>query len=304
MDASGSAIAIGRDRPHSPWVSPTHPPRRLFIVLALVVFPLVLDGCSGFMQTIGARWVTRKLASEFDLDDSQKKATRAAVDRLLDAAPGVLGPPMQEIVASLDRAIAQGLTEETLLALEAQFNPLADEVALRVIDEAAPLLATLRDPQIDHAERRIRERFNEAREDLDEPGEERLEQRQDQYIEAIEKWTGNLSKIQEADLRAQVTKYPDETAMRLDADERRLEGIGETIRAHEGAPAIRDAMWKAWQNRGDWGPEARPAEVRRADNRRALLYIDSLLDRRQRENAREHLRSLHRRLNRFLAVDD
>ena len=273
------------------------------LLLALVAIPLLVQGCAGLVQTIGARWVTRKLSNEFDLDDRQQEATRAAVDRLLLAAPAVLGPPLETLVALTDRALFDGLTEENLVDLEARINVLADDVAVRVIDEAAPLLATLRDEQIDHAERRIRKRFEERREEIEQPADERLEQRQDQFIEAIEKWTGNLSKAQERDLRDHVNEYPDETLMRLAEDERRLEGIGETMRAHPGVEPIRDAMWQAWNDRGNWGPQARPTEVRRAQNRQALMYIDAMLDREQRENAREHLQSLHRRVVRFLGLD-
>lgn len=274
------------------------------MLLSAFLLPVVVVGCTGIFQNIGARWVTRKIAAEFDLDDQQKEEARGAVDRLIAAAPAVLGAPVDDLVASVDRAIVVGLNEDNVRALEVKIDELVDVVAARVIDEVAPLLPLLRDDQIEFAENRANERFAEKRKELDKPTDEREQERLDEFVEAVEKWSGSLSDAQEDYLRDYVSKIPDETEQRIASDEQRLTQIADTLRAHPGAEAIRDALWEAWENREDWGPEARPAEVRRAQNRQTLIYIDQLMDERQEQNARDYLQKLYRRAERFLGETD
>ena len=147
-------------------------------ILVLTVFLLAAIGCTGLLQNIGARWVTRQIAAEFNLDEAQTAATRASVDRIIAAAPAALSSRVDMLVATIDAAIAKGLTEKKLLGMERQVDALLDIAAGAIIDEAAPILATLRDDQIDFVEVRIQKRLDEAKEKLSEPKEERMEQRQ------------------------------------------------------------------------------------------------------------------------------
>jgi hypothetical protein len=95
----------------------------------------VAVGCTGLLQNIGARWVTRQIAAEFNLDEAQTAATRAAVDRTIAAAPAALSSKVDMLVATVDAAIAKGLTEKKLLGMERQVDALLDIVAGGIIDE-------------------------------------------------------------------------------------------------------------------------------------------------------------------------
>ena len=271
-------------------------------IVALSVVLLVAVGCTGLLQNIGARWVTRQIAVEFNLDEAQTAATRAAVDRTIAAAPAALSSKVDMLVATVDAAIAKGLTEKKLLGMERQVDALLDIVAAGIIDEAAPIMATLRDDQIDFVEARIQKRLDEVREELAEPKEERLEKRQDEFVEAVEDWAGSLTDGQELSLRKFVAGLPDEGAARLAADERRVESMRAVFRKHPGEQAIRDAIWKEWKNREDWGPNARPPEARRAEGRQALMFVYGLLDAEQRDHASEHLHELHAKVKAFLGA--
>jgi hypothetical protein len=268
----------------------------LVILLSLIV------GCTGLLQNIGARIVTRRFAAEFDLDDTQTEATRASVDRLIAKAPSVIGPRFDFIVASVDRAIAKGLTERDLIGVWRQVDQLLDEVAGHIIDEASPILATLRDEQIDHAHVRFEKRFDEVREKLAEPADERLEKRQDAFAAAIEEWTGDLSPDQEKALRAYVTRFPDDGALQLAADEAKIAEIEKVLRRHRGASPVRDVLWKSWKERGDWGPQARTLAERRAQSRKTLLYVYGLINAKQKDHVSKHLHDLHEKVNRFLGI--
>ena len=270
------------------------------VLLALSIALLVALGCSGLFQNIGARWVTRQIAEEFNFDEAQTEATHAAVQRVMAAAPGALDSKVTMLVASVDAAIAKGLTEEKLRRLERQVDSLLDVVAGGIIDEAAPILATLRDEQIDFVEARIEKRLEEARERLAKPKEERLEKRQEAFIDDVEDWVGDLSDAQDRAIREFVARLPDESQARLAADERRVETMSTLMRKHPDAAAVRDALWQEWKNREDWGAGARPPEARRAEGREALLFIYGLLDAEQKDHASEHLHELHEKVKTFL----
>ncbi len=259
-------------------------------------------GCTGLLQHLGAPWVTRHIAAEFDLDAAQTVATRASVDRIMAAAPEALSTRIDMLVATVDTAIAKGLTEEKLIGMERQVDALLDIVAGGIIDEAAPILATLRDEQINFVEARIETRLDEARERLAEPKNERLEKRQDAFMEAVEDWSDSLTDGQENALRRFVAGLPDEAAARLATDERRLERMGVLFRKHPGAQAIRDGLWNEWKTREDWGPQARPPEARRAEGRQALLFVYGLLDAQQKDHASQHLHELHDKAKAFLGT--
>jgi ElaB/YqjD/DUF883 family membrane-anchored ribosome-binding protein len=274
-----------------------HSVRPAIIALALALLAIV--GCTGLLQNLGARWVTRQIAVEFNLDEVQSTETRGAVDRLMAAAPEALAAKVEMLVATVDTAIAKGLTEKKLLGMERQVDALLDIVAGAIIDEASPILATLRDDQIDFVEARINKRLEEVREQLEEPAAERLGKRQDEFVDAVEDWVGDLSGAQEDALRKFVAGLPDEAHARLAADDQRLARIGQVFRKHPGTQAIRDALWNEWKNREDWGPTARPPQTRRAEGRQALLFVYGLLDAEQRDHASKHLHELHDKLKAF-----
>jgi hypothetical protein len=273
--------------------------RRILVVLGFSVLVLA-SGCTGVLQNLGARWVTNKISGAFDLDDAQEKATRAAVDRALVEAPDLLGPRIDLLVATVDRALAKGMTEQKMLVLERQVDILMDKAVAWIIDEASPILATLRDDQIDHARRELDEGLEETRDELNAPKDERLASRQDKFVEAIEKWSGRLSDAQEKAIRDYVLEMPDEAPDRLRADEQRLAQIADAMHAHPGAPAIRDMLWDAWKKREDWGPGTRSAEARRADGRKTLLFVFDLLDAKQKDHMSEKLHEMHGTIKKLL----
>jgi hypothetical protein len=271
-------------------------------VVALSMFLMLGVGCSGLLQNLGAKWVTRQIAAEFNLDEAQTAATRASVDRLIAAAPGALGSKVEMLVATVDTAIAKGLTEKKLFGMERQVDGILDVAAGAIIDEASPILATLRDDQVDFVEVRIRKRLDEAREELAEPLEDRVEKRQDQFVDAVEDWSGSLSDDQEGSLRSYVASLPDEGAARLSTDERRVARIKALFQTRPSARAVRSALWKEWKNREDWGPDARTPAARRAEGRRALLFVYGLFDGKQRDHASEHLHELHQKVKSFFGA--
>jgi len=277
------------------------PERWLFLLL--LAWLTLATGCSGLLQNLGARWATNKISAVFDLDEGQEAATRATVDRAIASAPEVLGPRIDLLVATVDRALSKGLNEQNMLIIERQVDILMDKAVRWVVDEAAPILATLRDEQIDHAERELDERLEETRDELNSPADERLQSRQEKFVDAIEKWSGRLSDQQEQAIRAYVLAMPDEAPDRLEADERRLAEIADGLRKHPGELAIRDLLWTAWAQREDWGPGTRSAQERRADGRATMLFVYNLLDAKQRDHMSERLHEMHRTVKSVMGME-
>lgn len=273
-------------------------------VLVLVCGGLTLAacGCTGLVQNLGARWATHKISDVFDLDEAQREATRAAVERTMASAPEVLEPRLDLLVATVDRAVCKGLDERAMMVIERQIDVMLDEVAAWIIDESAPILATLSDEQITHAQQVLDERLQETREELNAPADERLSNRQDKFIDAIEQWVGRLSPEQEQAIRAHVAAMPDEAADRLRADERRLASLSLSLRAHPGAPAVRELLWNAWKSREDWGPGTRSPQARRADGRNTLFFVYGLLDQKQKDHLSAHLHEMHQKVKRFVGI--
>ncbi|MGD8825326.1 MAG: DUF6279 family lipoprotein [Myxococcales bacterium] len=259
-------------------------------------------GCTGALQNLGARWATHKIGDVFDLDDAQREATRAAVERTMASAPEVLGPRLDLLVATVDRSLCKGLDEPTMMVIERQIDLMLDKTAAWIIDEAAPILATLSDDQITHGQQALDERLQETRDELDAPPAERLAERQDKFIDAIEEWAGRLTAQQEESIRAHVAAMPDEAADRLRADERRLASLSDSLRAHPGKAAVRELLWSAWKSREDWGPGTRSAEVRRADGRKTLFFVYGLLDPEQKDHLSARLHEMHEKVNRVLGI--
>lgn len=277
--------------------------RRVF-VLIFFVWASFAVGCSGVLQNIGARWVTRQIGEELDLDEAQREATRAAVHRVLASASDVLGPRLELLIATVDRAIIKGFDEKNMLIIEKQIDILLDKGVGWIIDEVAPILATLRDDQIDHGERSLNERLDETREELSKPADERSQDRQDKFVDAIEEWSGSLSDAQEQALRTYVAALRDEAADRLAADEKRLAEIADTLREHPGPAAVRQALWDAWKNHEDWGPNTRSPEERKADGRETLFYVYRLLNAKQKDHMSEHLHDMYAQVKTFLEAAD
>ncbi len=266
--------------------------RRAVWVSLLGVVALAI-GCTGALQNLGAKWATNKISAVFDFDDPQREATRVAVDRTIAAAPGLLGPRLDLLVATVDRTLAKGMDEQRMLVIERQVDILMDKAVAWIVDEAAPILATLSDEQIDHAERELDERLQDTRDELNAPPLERIESRQEKFVDAIAKWTGRLSDAQENAIRAYVASMPDEAADRLRADEQRLAHIADELRKHPDAPAVRDLLWNAWEQREDWGAGTRSPEARRADGRKTLRFVYELLDAEQIDHMSERLHEMH-----------
>jgi hypothetical protein len=275
-----------------------------WLLLLLLAWLTLATGCSGLLQNLGARWATNKISAVFDLDEGQEAATRATVDRAIASAPEVLGPRIDLLVATVDRALSKGLNEQNMLIIERQVDILMDKAVRWIVDEAAPILATLRDEQIDHVERELDERLEETRDELNSPEDERLQSRQEKFVDAIEKWAGRLSDQQEQAIRAYVVAMPDEAPDRLEADERRLADIADGLRKHPGEPAIRDLLWTAWAQREDWGPGTRSAQERRADGRATMLFVYNLLDAEQRDHMSERLHEMHRTVKSLMGMEE
>jgi hypothetical protein len=277
------------------------PARAAAIVVAVV---LLCVGCGGLARTLGPRYIASQIADELALDATQTARTREAIERLLKDAPKVLKAPVGRLFDAVDRAIALGFDERRLDAMKAQGDALADTIAQRVIAEAAPILASMRPAQIDQARERFDERLAERRAPLEAPPPERRSDRVREALKWVEKWTGELSAAQSASLKRHVTMQPDDLPARLDAEVRRADEMERLMRAGTSSTAMRDALWRIWKTRSDWGPGARSEAERRADARKTVYLLDGMVTPAQRKHARAHLAEMRAEFEAFLEPRD
>ncbi len=257
-------------------------------------------GCTGMLRRVAVRRVTGELDDAFSLDAAQREQARASLNLLVDEVPGLILPELSELIAELDETLDLGATEERLLSLERGWERLIDRVAGRVIGELAQLLATLSDAQIDHGAAYAREKLAEARQEQRGPAAERLEERGEKFVEAVESWSGPLSVRQAQALRAHMALQPDESAAKFRADDRRLDMIERALHAHPGAPALRAVLFSLWQGRDDLSPDGPSTIERRARGRETLLFVDAMMTSAQRAHARAHLADEYARARRLL----
>lgn len=275
------------------------PPRPGLILSLLLV---MAAGCTGFLQNLGARWVTRQIATEFNMDEAQTAATRASVDRLIEAAPGALASKVDMLVATVDTAIAKGLTEKKLLGMERQVDDILDIVAKAIIDEASPSWPRSGTTKSISSRHASTSGWMKPEKRSKSPRKSVSRSVRTNFVDAVEDWAGSLTDGQEAALRKYVAGLPDESAARLGADERRVERVAAISRTHPSSEVIRETLWKEWKNREDWGPEARPPAARRAEGRQALLFVYGMLDAKQKDHASKHLHELHDKITSFFGT--
>ncbi|MBT6274634.1 MAG: hypothetical protein HOI95_10930, partial [Chromatiales bacterium] len=191
---------------------------------AALALTLALGGCSGlgFLYS-NADWLaTQYLASFADLDAPQSDHLHKQLSTLHRWHRAEELPHYARIVASADQMVADGLTEEGLDQLFKSSQHRISVFGERFARALAPVLATLRPPQIDTLEAVLGERNVDAVETYASPDDEtRLGARRERVLERVEDWTGTLNAEQRRHLAVATDALPDKAALWLEYRQRR-----------------------------------------------------------------------------------
>jgi hypothetical protein len=175
--------------------------RRSLALAAVVLGGLVAAGCSGVKVVYGQLdvllpWYFRDYV---DLDTGQRGQLERSMETLLawhrESEVGRYASFFRQLAADAAMPLPPGRLEAARLELETFW----DDVARRVAPDAAALLATLDEAQVESLFAKMQREDRElAEEALGRDREERVERRARELTRQVERWTGRLDPPQRA----------------------------------------------------------------------------------------------------------
>jgi hypothetical protein len=170
-----------------------------------------------------------------------------------------------------------------------------------VLPDAADFLAGLDPEQVDRLEVKLVARIDESYRELEEPEGERRAVAEQQFIEGIEEFVGELSQAQVQTLLEVARSIPDEHEATRRTDLHRTRQFLEGLRSSPGsAEAIEAVLREIWRDRFELIGSEQSADLRRSDQVRLILAVDAVLTEVQRTHAVAVMDRRIHRLERFL----
>ena len=178
-----------------------------------------------------------RAADRFALDSDQAAAVRASLDdlhawhRRTELPRLVRG--LGEVQGRLDRPLVMADADWLVAEVQQRYRV----TVARMIDQAAPLIPTLRTEQVEHLERQFAKRDREfAEKYVDAPVDRVRATRRERVEENVSDWLGPLSPVQRRWLAARVDALPvDYRAVQADNQRRQREMVAILKRAAVGA---------------------------------------------------------------------
>lgn len=263
-------------RPHRPTV--------LLLISALCCVVLVVTGCS--MATLAYRnaptLIGWRAGSYFDLDSAQRAEFEQRLERVhawhrREELPGVIAM-LRDARRRIDGEVSLSDAKWLAAAVQDHYR----KAAVRVVDESADLIPTLRPEQFAALERKLAEVDEEFVDEwIDASPEEIRDARIERVTKRAEEWLGRLEPGQRRWLRSRLDEIPtDYRAARADRLRRQTEFLA-LLRGD--ATAVRTRMdgtaalvpLKRWVV--DWDHGRGPAELARVDRLMrdySALYVE------------------------------
>ena len=276
-------------------------------ILALV-FAALLAACSAPQLAYNnAHLLLRfQLYGYLDPDEAQDAMLIAALDRLhawhrRHELPGYV-QALQDIAGRVESGLQEADIAHARELADARYRRLAE----RAIEEARPILRTLKDSNFAALERKFAERNEEyVDEFLDGDEAERRKAAVERLREHIERWV-KLRKDQAALLDALVARHPRLAELRLanrkQLQARALTALQAYAQGDEAALEALRAIVVDWERHST--PEYRAAlQAWEADLRRTLVQIDRSLSPAQRREAVANLRRYGSEIHALVPAD-
>jgi hypothetical protein len=266
--------------------------RRLWIVAVLAM--LTLTGCS--LRKLAYSWAGKILVSRFvdtfDLNGDQKRDLLPRVAALHEWHRKTELPRYVEFIDAVIGKAQDGFDRsEVEWMLSASF-PIFERLSARFSPEAAAVLATCSDAQIDHAIAEFRKAEKERFEKLELSEDEYVKHRMKQARKNMKTWLGSYSDAQlEAYERFARKNRVEELRRRTRYRDNQL-ALLNLMRTHPGPQPIADAVHR-WLTRLEVQPtpEYQEAEKRsQADFVDLVLTIDRLMSPEQRRHLIDELK--------------
>jgi sulfur relay (sulfurtransferase) DsrC/TusE family protein len=264
--------------------------RRAATTALVLLAALVAAGCTGAKVVYGQLdvllpWYFRDYV---ELDTGQRSQLQRSIETLLawhrETEVGRYAAFFRELSADAVAPLPPGRLEAARQDLETFW----DDIARRVAPDAAALLATLSDEQVESLfERMAREDRDQARESAGRDREERVERRARSLTRQVERWTGRLDASQREVIAACARDLRGDTEGWLASRRAWQSALREALAAREDATALAARLGHLLADGEDfWVPSYR--ENFQADRQRVLRMLEDI-DRSLSERQRTHL---------------
>ncbi len=266
-------------------------------MVAVLLAGLAIAGCSGVKVAYGQLdvllpWYFRDYV---DLDTGQRGQLERSVETLLawhrESEVGRYASFFRQLAADAAAPLPPGRLETARMELETFW----DDIASRVAPDAAALLATLSEEQVESLFARIdREDRELARESLGRDQEERIERRASQLTRQVERWTGRLDPSQRAIVAACAGELRGDAEGWLASRRAWQKALREALAGREDTASFASRLERLFADGEDfWTPAYRESfELDRQRVLRMLEQIDHSLSERQRARLRDRLERL------------
>jgi Family of unknown function (DUF6279) len=180
-------------------------------LLSVVLFlSLAFAGCATTLFYNHADWLlTRQIDQYFDLTRSQRSFVSARLSALLEHHRQEALPQYEDVIRDAATRIQRGLTGDDVDWAFTQYDRLKIDLFGRFASDGADFLRLVRDSQLPHVKRKLRERLAGQEALLREPAQARTATRRDQMLKLVREWLGLLSREQERQIAELVTAFPD-----------------------------------------------------------------------------------------------
>jgi uncharacterized protein DUF6279 len=187
-----------------------HRTTRTIVLCLWLAAGAVLSGCASTLLYNHADWLlTRQIDQYFDLTRSQRSFVSARLGTLLEQHRHDALPRYEDVIHQAATRIQHGLTAEDVDWAFAQYDELKSDLFGRFASDGADFLRTVRDAQLPHVKRKLRERLAEQDTLLREPVQSRLATRTERMVKLVRDWLGPISREQERQIAELAMAFPD-----------------------------------------------------------------------------------------------
>ncbi len=243
---------------------------RLSSVL-LVAATCLLAGCATVVRVAynNSDIAVRLMANEYlDLQGEQVDLFKARYARFHEWHRLEELPRYAQALDSAAARLRRGATRADVEWMVTTVGERYRALAAQAVDEAAPVLATLKPANLAALEKKLAAGNRKLAEEL-QGGElaAREAARSDAITDRLEEWLGSVSAEQRRLITRYVRAYPVDVALRMENRKARQRELVRVLKEEQGAPALRDGLravfveydaqrsaeyaraWRAWQDR-------------------------------------------------------
>lgn len=276
------------------------------LVIASILLAGILAGCSTVRLAYNnSDWLVLTYVDGYlDLTPEQRRKLRAALRQALDAHRREELGRVVAYLRTVEASVADGLTGPEVEHLLASLTPLYEGTAGRIIPAFAPVMTALSDAQITHLSRKMDEYNRDYREDyLEVKPSERLDRRAERVVSGVERWTGDLSRVQRQMVRGISRSWPDLAQDWHDYDVPMQQGLLVLLRARAGGGEVQAYLTGWWiLQTGQTPALAHKTDRLMRGAGMLILALDATLTQMQRHHFLERVQTLADELEPLIPV--